>query len=46
MRAYFQDLRVRFLLSTMSKLGTWTIALKYKDRPSWIGLLVQRRREC
>jgi transposase len=45
MKAYSQDLRERVLADYDSKLGPWTIALKYKVSPSWIRRLVQRRRE-
>jgi len=45
MKAYSQDLRERVLADYDAKLGTWTIALKYKVSPSWIRRLVQRRRE-
>lgn len=45
MKAYSQDLRERVLADYDVKLGTWTIALKYKVSPSWIRRLVQRRRE-
>jgi hypothetical protein len=36
MKAYSQDLRERVLADYDAKLGTWTIALKYKVSPSWI----------